>query len=345
MSALQVASLTEATARSIPDLLYRGFGYTYFDEWMYHPDSILEKVRAGTHHFFVGLDEGGVARAIMGLRFPYPNKGVGDLGTLLTDPAIRGIESAQVLRQLLDAARETALHLVRQQGLRVLVSSEVTVHQLSQRLVANAGFVTTGMYLGWCPAWAERPRVQPADSSRGKKAGIRKMLHGRRTETVSVRPFLKLFEPYAVSLPARFEKLLRLLYEELELPVSFVAPAPPAGRSRVECSLNHRRSLALVELVEVGSDAPQRLVESVDHYVAGQVDLVHVALPLGAGDVEPAIEALVAKGCQYAALIPCYRDSDVVILQYLNHVDPNLGESQLHSDLAKRIFRTLRTGA
>ncbi len=235
--------------------------------------------------------------------------------------------------------------LARQCGLRALASQEVTVHKLTQRLVNQFGFTTTGMLLGWTPAWGERLRLLPAERtpspSDGTEARVSLHRNHRRTETVSIRPFLKLCEPYAVALPRRFEPTLRTLYDALGLPVRFIPPVAPWGRSRVVTDLDLRRSLAVVELTQVGTDAADVLLDRLVHFRDGMVDLIHFVLPLSGPSVEEVTDILVESGCRYAALLPFYRGYDVLMLQYTNMLEIDLSESDFHSPMARALYQAV----
>ena len=343
MSDFEVQPLSAENVGSVPELLYRGYGYTYTDEWMYDPEKIMEASSTRKYHFWLGIDKAGKTRAIVAMRFPYPSRSLGELGTLVADPAIREIESGQIIRQMAVALGEKALAMAMDSGLKALISTESTAHQLTQRLVNRIGFTPCGIFLAWLPAWAEHPQSLPVIHSelRGEASISEEFFLKRRAETVSALPFWGLFQPYEVSLPARFEKLTRLIYDKLKLPVEFVPFKEPAAESKIECTLNFRRSFATVELLEVGEDAPTILLERLEHYRNGRVDLIHFVLPLAKGDINPCVDALISLGCKFAALLPCYRDSDVIVLQFLNNVEVNLTEDQLYSEMTKTIFRSL----
>ena len=344
MSEFRIETVSTDNVEQVPELLYRGFGYSYTDSWMYKGEKILEASESGRYLFLLALDRAGRARAIVALRFPYPNRTVGELGTLLTDPETRGVKTGAALKGLINAIRERTRHMAEAGNLRALVSTELTLHQATQRLVHQAGFVTTGIYLGWTPAWAEHQRIQQIDSisPHRKRAVYEQDFRKRRTESVSVLAFWQLFRPYAVHLPGRFRPLLEEIYERLQLPVSIVNPLPNDKSTSVKSHMDFTRSLARIEVLEVGDDAPEVLREQLQHYRNGLVDLIHFILPLAKGDIDPSIEALMSEGCVFGSLIPCYRDCDVVVLQYLNKVTVQFEESQLFSDLAKRVYRSLR---
>jgi hypothetical protein len=121
--------------------------------------------------------------------------------------------------------------------------------------------------------------------------------------------------------------------------VTFNDPITPfVDSSEVDLRLDLRRSLAVIELVTVGKDAPEALRERFNHARDGMIDLIHVVIPLTEMDVGPAVMAMLDLGCVWGALIPFYRGHDAVVLQYLNHVEVDLQLPDLHSQLARRVM-------
>lgn len=355
----QTVEITAAMAHLIPPLLYRGFGYTYTDHSLYTEEGVAAVLAGGRTRFFAALDappeRGGRAVAMMAMRFCYPSRDIAELGLLLVDPAVPAAAAGQLLRLLTGCIVEAVRTLAATEGLRALASTEVTVHSLTQRLVGTFDFTTTGIYLGWTPAWGEHLRLLPSDRLSGsghsrEAQRVQRLMSQRRTETVSVRPFPSRIAPYAVAPPTRFAPLLRALYDGLKLPVTFTAAEPAAAHdstvaheSTVDVRLDLRRSLAVIEAVTVGADAVPAVLDRFIHARDGMIDVIHVVLPLNRVDIDPLVTALLNLGCVWGALIPFYRGHDVIVLQYLNGVDVELEMPDLHSPLARRILTEIRS--
>ena len=335
----RIIEVTQQTAHLIPPLLYRVFGYTYTDHSLYCQEGVAESVMTGRNIYFAAIDEvSGEALGVLALRFTFRPDMLAELGMLAVDPAVCPATSGKMLLMLRDALRRKAQILAREKTLRCLLSTEVTVHTLTQRLVEQFGFATTGIYLGWTPSWAERLRSPPSERL-GHSATTAAARGVRRTETVSALPFDKLVPPYPVAVPESLEPMLRRIYDSLQLRVGFVRGTPPEGYSTLTEDLDLRRVRAVLELTRVGSDAVDLLQERLDHYAAGRVDLVHIALPLTGTDLEPVVAALRASGALYAALLPLCRGYDVLMLQVVNAPFAPLAEGDLHSSIAKELFR------
>jgi hypothetical protein len=337
LSQFRAIELTEKDAHLVPPLLGRVFGYTYFSQELYETAGVISALRSGANIFFISINAAGDACGLLAMRFSFPTRAIVELGTLCIDPALQPAASGHVLRLMTDALTARVAGLTRGEGLQGLISTEVTIHRLTQRLVQQFGFVSTGIFLGWTPAWAERLRVAPNDRSAPARRRKHRML--RRTETVSARPFHKRLIPSQVALPHRYAGPLRTIYSALKMPVSFVAPGAVPAESLWSEMVDIRRGRAVVECRHIGRDAAAFALQRLGHYRDRLIDLIHFVVPLGPIASDALVEALVEAGCTYAALVPLYRHHDALVLQYLNDVAIELSEDDLHSPLAKMLYR------
>lgn len=339
MSRFAVVECKSETAVLVPPLCYRVFGYTYFDPTMYDSAAVAAALDGGRMVAFVAIDRGGDARAMVALRFRFPTLHLAEVGPLLIDPAVPAPLSGHLLRALIEAVSTRVRTLAGEGGLRGLVSLESTWHQLTQRLVHQLGFVTTGLFLAWQPSWGERVRLAPHErAAAGTWAGRSRRAAHRRTETVSVRAFPTRCRPYGVAPPHRFRATLRMVYDELGLPVTFVPSSPAHGESAVSTAVDAGCSRAVVELSHHGADARDVVLDHLAHYRGGMVDVIHFLLPLSATGIDGPVEALLQAGCRYGALLPFYRGHDVLALQYLNHVEAWHSGPPLFSPRARRLW-------
>jgi hypothetical protein len=340
----EIRELHGQSAAVVPELLYKVFGYTYTDEWLYSTEQVSRSIEEGRAHFLAGFDRAGVARALIGLQRQFPSPELASLGPLAMDPAVEHVDSGQYLRLIMEAAHDRAWDLALTTGLKALVIQEVTEHQLTQRLGRILRFKTTGILLGVTPAWAERLRKPPVDRvARQGGALVRPPEDSHRlTEVVSVRPIPRTFgTPYEVSLPDRFADLMAEIYAGLKVPVQFSEPRPVTGATRLDCQFNFRRQRATIEIIEVGHDAPDLLADRLNHYRDGFAHIIQVVLPLEQGDINPAVERLVDEGCCFGAILPCYRSGDVLIMQNALRPTLEITDKDLFNPMARRIYREL----
>jgi hypothetical protein len=238
-----------------------------------------------------------------------------ELSELWLDPELSESASGNVLKQFLDALRQELAMLADQHGLRAAFAMEVTEHQLTQRLSHKMGFITAGVYLGYIPGWQRQLRTRP-----GQRSPVAPIEHDRtlrRTMTVSARPFRTKTPLQTVTLPDRFEALIREIYKDFRLAVEYVPATPPQASGKLKSRVDFMRGIATIVVQETGPDTPDVLVDMLRHYRNGFVDLIHIILPL-AGDINSVVERMVEAGCGFASLLPQYGEGPVLVMQSIS---------------------------
>ena len=343
MSSFAIQRVTAENVRHFPELIYSVYGYTYESAWMYEPAKIMEAVDSGRVIFFLAVNGAGKPKGCLGLGFPFGTRAIGYFTTLVIAPDVRGVESGFIFRDLTREIGRTASELAVKAELRVIMSTEVTLHHLSQRLILRYGFVNCGIFLAWCPPWSDRTReFQSVGSTQRTSSALpRQAYYERRAEVVSVRAFVTKIPAGQVCLPARYAGLLREVYRAAKLPANFIEGRRPDGPTEVEERLDYVRSLGVIDVTRVGADTIAVIGARMNRLREGMLDLIHVYLPLTQGDISAEVEALAQQGFRYCTVIPVYRSGDVLVMQYLNGVASTLTEDQLFAPLAKTIFRQM----
>lgn len=343
----RIVPASRENIHGIPDLVFSVYGHTYESPWMYDPAQILSRIEARERHLFLALDDQDRVRGCLGMEFPFSTRAVGFFCSFLVDPAVRGLASGFIFKDLAEAVHACSGRLAREEGLRAILSSETVMHTLSQRYITAYGFRDCGVFLAWCPAWASRQRPGQFGSTvpRTSPAAAGETFRDRRAEIVSARVFPDLIPPYRVRFPAPFAGLLREIYEALGLPAAEGGPIPgPDPETVLQESVDPLRSLAVLDVLRAGADAASRILERSAHHGHGMADLVHVRIPLCRGDAGPIVEPLLADGFRFCAVLPALAQGDVLVLQRLNGVTSRVTESAIHADLGRRILRAATAG-
>jgi hypothetical protein len=316
---LQIEKLSAANAEAIPDFVYRIFGYSYTHAWLYEPQQIRNFIEEDSQAGFVCVGGNGSVKALLLLTYSFPSREMLEIAELLVDPDVGQLGGGYVLKQFIDALQAELWHRADNCGLRTVMSLEVTEHQLTQRLSHHMGFFTAGVYLGYIPGWQRQLRTTPEQRLAGGKslhtAGVE---GGRRTMVVSARPFRSKTPPQRLTLPSRFEKLVRKIYKEFRLAHEFIRPQRRPGAGQFESSLDFIRGRAVIEVREVGESTPDILLERLQHFRNGFIDLVHFVLPLSGDDIDCTVDRLSEAGCVFGAVLPQYRDCPVFVMQSVN---------------------------
>jgi hypothetical protein len=304
----QVVPISAENATAIPEFLYRIFGYSLTDTRLYDSAQVLQH-----YHGFVCLASSGSVHGLLLLAFSFPTRRILEIAELLIDPDTGESAAGHVLKGFIAALRGELTALRDQHGLRCAVTLEVTEHQLTQRLSQQMGMVTAGVYLGYVPGWQRQLRTRPQErtAARQPSAGA----SGRRTMVVSARPIRTQTPPQRFAPPDRFEALIREIYTDFRLAAEYVPPSRRTGPGMVETRLDFVRGIAILLVHEAGDDTPRVLLERLQHYRNGFVELIHIVLPLSLDDINPAVECLIEAGCSFASVLPQYAESPVVVMQ------------------------------
>jgi hypothetical protein len=326
----KVVPITPDNRSGVPEFMYRMFGYTYTDTSIYDPTRILDNYSG-----FVCVSPSGSVHGLLLLSFGFPGRRIIEIGELLLDADLSESASGNILKQFLDALRQELFMLADQQGLRTAFSLEVTEHQLTQRLSQKMGFIIAGVYLGYVPGWQRRLRTRPGQRTPGASTEHNRNL--RRTMTVSVRPFRTKTPLQTVTVPDRFEALVREIYKDFRLAVEYVPATPPPATGKLRSRVDFMRGIASIVVEETGSDTPDAVVDLLRHYRNGFIDLIHVVLPL-AGDINSVVERLVEAGCGFGALLPQYGEDPHLVMQ---SISPELLPEVSQGVLSPRAARIL----
>ena len=99
-----------------------------------------------------------------------------------------------------------------------------------------------------------------------------------------------------------------------------------------------RRGLARIEVDRVGADLEEVVTQRFRELCLRRVDVIHVDLPLDDANAMATVDALCALGLFFGAIIPEFRNGDVLRLQYLNNVALDLDRLVLYADEAKQML-------
>lgn len=316
---LRIEKLSAANAEAIPDFVYRIFGYSYTHAWLYEPQQIKSFIEEDSQSGFVCVGADGSIKALLLLTYSFPSREILEIAELLIDPDLGQPGGGYVLKQFIEALQAELWHRADNCGLRTVISLEVTEHQLTQRLSHHMGFFTAGVFLGYTPGWQRQLRTTPEQRlTEGTGLHAAGEEGGRRTMVVSARPFRSKTPPQTLTLPSRFEDLIKKIYKDFRLAHEFIRPQRRGGDGRFESSVDFIRGRAVIEVREMGETTPDLLLERLQHFRNGFVDLVHFVLPLSGDDIDCAVERLSGAGCVFGAVLPQYRDCPVFVMQSVN---------------------------
>lgn len=342
-------TIRQATIQDIDQIIaltYKVHGYTVIDGWMYDKSAIKAYIQDGRIHYLINIDKNHQLNGMVSIFYPEPNNlRYAVIGTLFTEPELRKINSGFIVVKLMERLVGYLEQTAKTSQLTTVICYMATVHQHTQRLISafkkKCKFVPVGMYIDWAPAWSDKERAH-------EMAGLNHREHlnfshdvffQRRTNMVATKVYSAKRKPYQISLPDCYIAILKKLYSQLDLPVTFCQWRDYDAQTRIECKLDHNRASGLIQVLNTGRDLKALLEQALQHYLEGMLPVIHIALPLNRGNINEAVVALTAKGCQFAALLPSYQgsDTDYLILQYIANIQHKILKEQLYSEECKFI--------
>lgn len=313
--------LESADAEALTRCFERCYGTSYVDPSFYDPDELRARMASGRLRSVVAVAASGELVGHMGLSFREPGGRSADAGNTVVDPGYRG----HGLSTRLGAA---LTRLSQELGFCAFHHYPTTRHPILQKLSVQGGGVETGLMLDYIPAETEY-RELPG-SAAGKRLAVT-VVH----QPLAAAPARK------VSFPERYAELMTFLYARARLERSALpVAASELGVSRTQLAEHHdvRRGLLRLRLARAGSDLAERVA---DLAAAADAPVVQVDLSLDGALPASAIDVLRDCGFFYCALLPEYRQGDVLRLQRLREGRmPSMPD--LVSEDARRLFELMR---
>lgn len=337
---MQIRSLDHELAPLVGRLYYSVFGYTHSDIMLYEPDQLMARAEAGLLFGFAAVSREHGLVGYFDYRFDGGDRRVASLGVLATNPVLGEGERGVVLNGLLKAMVQSLRRDNQVHGTRLVMTTDTTDHDATQRLSRRLGLRCSGLLFGTVPAGGHRLRRESSDSLpsyRGRRQQLPSL--GRRAETLSVYAVRRTLEPYTTSIPEPLDQLVRSIYALLGLPAEFTAPGRVAPRTHLATSLNLPRGIATIVAERLGADASESLRAAVDHFRDGSIPVVHVLLPISGDDYRPALDEMLCAGGLLGGLLPRFRGQDMILLQFVDGFDESVCEDDFGDHAAREIFR------
>jgi serine/threonine-protein kinase RsbW len=287
-------------------LVYKCYGYTYANEFMYYPEQIEARLASGIMLSAAAYNSAKQIVGHVGFIFPKPGAKVAESGEAVVDPRYRGRGIFQMMKNYL-------IDRVGSMNVAGIYGEAVTVHPYSQKGSIELGGRETGFLLGYSPGSVSFHDI--SENERPRRQSVAMMftpVSGSGRETVYV--------------PNVYKGLIGSIYER----VGFVRNLSPEdegtgirGRQngRTTVSIRHDHNQALIQIDRVGRMTVKEIQFQLKHLALERFDCIYVDIPLwqkGTGYVASAIRGL---GFFFGCVIPEYRDGDVLRMQYLNNVE------------------------
>jgi serine/threonine-protein kinase RsbW len=305
--------------------IYRCYGYTYPNDFIYYHDQVISLIERGLLRSFVGVNPDGEVVGHSGIIRDRPEARVAESGMAAVDPRYRH-------HHLLESIIAHRVNACRGMGLVGTYADAVAVHPITQKASVAIGATEIGILLAEIPQFTTFRGITQEPDQRGS---VVMYFH-----VLGEAPARQVF------LPPRYHALLGSIYRRLGLRRTLDVAADTDtsstfSPSSVHVDIKKRRGLARIEVESAGNDVVALVSQRLQELRLQRLDVVHLDLPLGDAAAMAAVDEFAELGFFYGALVPELRDGDVLRLQCLNNVDVDPDSLVLHTDEAKRILRAI----
>jgi serine/threonine-protein kinase RsbW len=319
---ITVRALTAADAPGLARCVYRCYGYTYTNDFIYYPNQVLSLIERDLLRSFVGVSPNGEVVGHSGILRDHPDARVAESGMAVVDPRYRN-------HHLLGSIKSHQAEAVREFDLVGTYADAVAVHPITQKANVAIGARETGLLLAEVP---EFTRFRGFDDEPRQRGSV--VVYYHATGEAPARE---------VFLPRRHRALLESIYRQLGLRRTLLDPKPggTSARSSVHVEVRGRRGLARIEVESAGCDLEAEVSQRFRELCLRRLDVIHLDLPLGDPTAMAAVDDLCELGFFFGAAIPELRGGDILRLQYLNNVALDLDRLVLYSDEAKHLLEAI----
>ena len=316
---LVVRDLAPEEAAAFTALVRRCYGDSYDQAWVYDPDEIARRLRAGTMHSTVAA-AGDAVVAHLALLRNEAHDDVAESGQAVVDPEYRG---HHVFTDLKRAAADWAART----GIYGLYSEATAAHPYSQKANVALGAVETGVLVGYIPASVEYAAID----ARAHRQSV--VLYYLKTNPGHDRP---------VYAPPRDREMIAAIVTNAGLsgslaepPASATLPAP--GDLHHEHREDHNH--LIVTVLTVGDDLLAAVHAARDFARDEGIDCVYVDLPLADPGTALVGDGVADLGFAFGGIFPNrHHDCDVVRYQYLAGVQRDVRDIALASEHGKDLL-------
>jgi anti-sigma regulatory factor (Ser/Thr protein kinase) len=285
-------------AVAISRCAYRGYGYSYGYEKVYHPEVLKSLIRTGQLLSFVALD-GDAVIGHAGLLF-YDDPGVAEIALGFVNPAYRG-------RRVFSDLMATVLAEAERRHLAGVSGQAVCTHLYSQRSALTFGMGECALLLS---RYTPLRFTGIADGNRLRESILAVFRYLAPTAFPTLYP------------PAHHAGMIRAIYRNLGVVPPFGTGGASSGLpdlSDLATTVEADYGTAQIRVRAFGRDLIPRLRHDLARLRADRLESVYLHLPLTDFRTAAATAAVEDLGFFFAGLSATSTGDDFLTLQYLNN--------------------------
>ena len=304
-------------------LVYKCYGYTYANEFMYYPEQIEALLHGDLMTSCGAYDSERELIGHLALVFSKPGAKVGESGEAVVDPRYRGRRIFQKMKNFL---KEQSA----ENGLVGIYSEAVTVHPYSQKGNLDIGAREIGYLLGYSPGTVSFENITDGEKPR------------RQSVALMYLPVLESKE-VKVYVPEAYKEIVTEIYSNIEIKREIVTEKgdfefPSGSKGSVSVKLRTDHNQAVITVGSYGEGTLNEIEYHLKKLSLERVDCIYTDLPLNMQGTGHMAEALRGLGFFFGYVVPEYADSDMLRLQYLNNVEILRDDIKTASEFGEKLL-------
>jgi anti-sigma regulatory factor (Ser/Thr protein kinase) len=285
-------------AIGVSQCLYRAYGYSYPDDYMYYPKRIINMNDSLELTSVVAVDE---AKSVVGhCALVHHDRGsVAELDHAVVAPANR---KGGLLKRMTAFLEEEALSM----KLNGIYVQAVTSHTFSQRVIEQLGYRECAIFLGLLPASIRFKKIKEGSLSQRESCAVYYKKVGAPLESTA----------YA---PERHREILQEIYQNLGMGARFLDGCLPEGQGALQASYHSSLGFGEIRVIRAGTESRTEIKRGLlDLIEIAGAETIYLDLPLAQAGTPELCAAAEAEGFFFSGLGPGFAaDGDVLTLQYL----------------------------
>jgi anti-sigma regulatory factor (Ser/Thr protein kinase) len=320
---LSIRMVQPDEAVELARLVYRCYGYTYPNEFMYYPEQVEARLKSGLMKSCGAYNSRNDMVGHLALSFDRAGAMVAESGIAVVDPRYRGHKLFERMKQYL---REYAA----QNQVAGFYSEAVTVHPYSQKGSIALGGHEVGFLLAYSPGTVFFHGISNQEKPR------------RQSVALMYTPVLD-SAPASVYLPEVYHPIVKNIYDAcgMKREISMQSDTrgnrlSPKGRLNVSLRPDHNQAFLVVETP--GENTLGEIRFHLKQLILHHIDCIYVDLPIWQVESGSLANGLRNLGFFFGGIIPELRGGDVLRLQYLNNVEVAPEDIAVASDFGRELL-------
>ncbi len=304
-------------------LVYKCYGYTYANEFMYYPEEIEARLHSNIMESCGAYNSDDELVGHLALIYSQPGAKVGESGEAVVDPRYRGHHIFPRMKTYI-TERASA------KGVIGVYGEAVTVHPYSQKGSLELGSTETGFLLGYSPGTVSFEKISENEKPR------------RQSIALMFTPILE-SESKRIYVPEVYKEIIEKIYQNIGYEREFVIENHESeyrnnDSGHISVSIRSDHNQGILTVSKFGNNTLNEIRFHLMQLCLQRIDCIYVDLPLhheGSGFKATKLREL---GFFFGYIIPEYSDSDVLRMQYLNNVEISKDDIKTASDFGQQLL-------